>query len=171
MLLHSSPKYDHLRNFGCLSFMLTLKHGRSKFEPRAQSCILLGYHAAKNAYKVYNVITKKVHYNRDLVFHESYFPFHHLQFSTTILLNVIFCLLLILIINLLTLFLQFLLLLLFSLLLHLMMFPQIMPLPLILHFNSTALQFKPLPEGLPEPPSLTHICRIICVLIVLNLYL
>ena len=39
---------------------------------------------------MYNLINKKVYYSSDLVFHERYFPFHHLQFSTTLLPNAIF---------------------------------------------------------------------------------
>ena len=67
MLYQSPPKYDHQRTFGCLCFMSSLKHGRSKFEPRAQPCIFLGYPIAKKAYKIYNLITNKIHYSRDVV--------------------------------------------------------------------------------------------------------
>jgi len=79
LLFHKPPSYEHLRVFGCLGFVSTLKHGSSKFNHRAQPCVFLGYPIAKKAYKVYNLVTKKVHYSIDLVFHEHYFPFHHFQ--------------------------------------------------------------------------------------------
>ena len=70
--------------------MSTLKHVRAKFEPRAQPCVFLGHPTAKKAYKVYNLVTKKIHYSRDLVFHENYFPLQHKQIADTVLPNSIF---------------------------------------------------------------------------------
>jgi len=67
-----------------------LKHGRATFEPRAQPCVFLGYPMGKKAYKVYNLVTKRIHYGRDLVFHEHYFPFQHAVVVEIILPNDVF---------------------------------------------------------------------------------
>jgi len=75
LLFSTKPTYTHLKNFGCLCFMSTLKHGRTKFEARAQNYVFLGYPVSKKASKVYNLVTKQIHLSRDLVFHEDYFSF------------------------------------------------------------------------------------------------
>jgi len=90
LLYHKTPSYEHLKVFGCLGFLSTLKHDRTKFDRRAQPCVFLGYPTAKKVYKVYNLVTKRVQYSRDVVFHENYFPFHHVQGSDTVLPNSMF---------------------------------------------------------------------------------
>jgi len=70
--------------------MSTLKHGRAKFEPRAQPCVFWGYPMGKKAYKVYNMVTKRIYYIRDLVFHETYFPFQHVAMTKIVLPNHLF---------------------------------------------------------------------------------
>lgn len=75
-LFGNKPSYDHMRAFGCLCFVNTLKQGRTKFEARAHPCVFLGYPFGQKAYKIYDLTTKRVIVTRDIKFFERHFPFH-----------------------------------------------------------------------------------------------
>ena len=75
-LFGDKPSYTHMRAFGCLCFVNTLKQGRTKFEVRARCCVFLGYPFGQKAYKVYDLNTKRVIVTRDIKFFEKHFPFH-----------------------------------------------------------------------------------------------
>ena len=79
VLFDSKPTFDHLRSFGCLSYITTQKAHRDKFSPRAIPCVFIGYPYGKKAYKFLDLETKQIHISRDAVFHETIFPFVNLS--------------------------------------------------------------------------------------------
>ena len=83
-LLHKkAPNSNHLRTFGCLRFVSTHKHSRDKFQPRANPYIFLGYAFGKKTYKVMDLDSYKIIESRDIVFHETNFPFAKQHEQTT----------------------------------------------------------------------------------------
>ena len=61
--------------FGHLCYSSSISVHRDKFQPRSQACVLLGYPPATMAYKLLNLTSRKVFISRDVIFHESIFPF------------------------------------------------------------------------------------------------
>lgn len=75
LLYRSPPTYSHLKVFGCLCFATVPKSYRDKFKSRTISCVFLGYSMTKKAYKLLNLDKHNVFFFRDVIFHESIFPY------------------------------------------------------------------------------------------------
>ena len=75
-VLHQrKPSYSHMRSFGCLCYPTIPKPQRTKFDPKTSPHVFIGYPPNTKGYKVLSLATKKIHVSRDVVFHETIFPF------------------------------------------------------------------------------------------------
>lgn len=75
ILFNKKSSYSHLRVFSSLCFVSTLKQSRDKLQARANEAVVLGYPLGKKAYKVLLLETNQVITSRDIIFHETIFPF------------------------------------------------------------------------------------------------
>ena len=68
------PNVTHLRVFGSLCYSHIPKDERKKLDSKAQEAIFLGYGLETKGYRLYNPITQKVYFSRDVIFDEMNFP-------------------------------------------------------------------------------------------------
>ncbi|XP_021762259.1 uncharacterized protein LOC110727034 [Chenopodium quinoa] len=78
-LFGTIPDISHLRAFGCLCFVTTSKVGRTKFDPRADPCVFIGYSPTQKGYRVLHLNNNHITVSKDVHFYEQHFPFHVLQ--------------------------------------------------------------------------------------------
>ena len=75
-ILHSSPPaYSHLRVLGSLCFAKKQTAKTYKFEARSRRCIFIGYPLGPKGWRVFNLETNGFFVSRDVIFHETSFPF------------------------------------------------------------------------------------------------
>ncbi len=64
------PSVDHLRIFGCHSFVHIPKDERKKLDFKSKKCVFLGYGSTSKGYRLYDPVKKKVILSRDVIFNE-----------------------------------------------------------------------------------------------------
>jgi hypothetical protein len=61
---------SHFKVFGCVSYSHVHEELKRKLDDRSQKCIFVGYSEQSKAYKLYNLVTKKMIVNIDVKFQE-----------------------------------------------------------------------------------------------------
>eukprot|EP00253_Pinus_taeda_P029257 PITA_29257 len=64
------PSLSHLRLFGLDAYVHVPKEKRTKLESKFEKCIFIGYKDGFKGYKLWNLVSRKVVYNRHVVFRE-----------------------------------------------------------------------------------------------------
>lgn len=87
-LFHHKSLLKHLNILGCVCYAnINLVH-RSKFDPKANPCIFLGYPRAQKAYKLLDLVTSKIIISRDVTLFEKHFSYHYAAQSNTHLFSI-----------------------------------------------------------------------------------
>jgi len=71
------PSLSHLRVFGCDAYVHVPKEKQTKLDIKSEKCIFIGYKDGLKGFKLWNPVTWKVVYNRDVVFREVKYVIKH----------------------------------------------------------------------------------------------
>ena len=61
---------SHLKVFGCITYVNMLDELRTKLDPKAETCVFIGYSLEQKGYRCYIPLTHKLRVSRDVVFDE-----------------------------------------------------------------------------------------------------
>jgi hypothetical protein len=61
---------SHFKVFGCVAYAHVPEEMRRKLDDRSEKCIFVGYSEQSKAYRLYNLVTKKLIVSRDVKFQE-----------------------------------------------------------------------------------------------------
>jgi hypothetical protein len=65
------PKVHHLRTFGCIAHVKQIGPDVSKLSERSVATVLMGYEIGTKGYTLFDLLAKKLHISRDVIFKES----------------------------------------------------------------------------------------------------
>lgn len=68
------PTVDHLRVFGCKSFVLNNSPKHKKWTPQSSECIFVGYNAVSRGFRNYHWPSHKIFVSKDVKFDKLTFP-------------------------------------------------------------------------------------------------
>ena len=71
LLTGNKPKVSYFRVFGCKCFILNKKSKTSKFAPKVDEGVLLGYGSNEHTYRIFNKTSGRVEIAIDVTFDES----------------------------------------------------------------------------------------------------
>jgi hypothetical protein len=66
----NKPSVSHLKLFGCDEFLHVPKEKRSNMDKKVVKCIFIGYKEGMKGYKLWDPASRKIVYNRNVVFRE-----------------------------------------------------------------------------------------------------
>ncbi|CAH9140808.1 unnamed protein product [Cuscuta epithymum] len=81
-IFQKSPDYSFLRVFGCACFPNKVATSGNKLSPRSTPCVFIGYAPGYKGYRCLDPTTGRVYVSRDVVFHETSFPYPTLSSCT-----------------------------------------------------------------------------------------